>query len=83
VSICTRSTKRPEEAVLQVLVVFGVFGGKRVNLQEKYDYPWYGHEKALLHACARLIPSGTLPTWLGSFESIAADPTASAEGKDS
>ena len=43
-SICTESTRGPREPVLQVLVAARVFLGHRVNLQEKYDYP-YSHSE--------------------------------------
>ncbi|MCA3243597.1 MAG: FCSD flavin-binding domain-containing protein, partial [Rubrivivax sp.] len=41
VSICTESTSGPREPVLQVVVAARVFLGQRVNLQEKYDYPYF------------------------------------------
>ena len=39
VSICGQKTRRAKEAFLQVVVVPEVFGGERVNLSERYDYP--------------------------------------------
>ena len=46
-SICTESTRGLREPVLQVLVAARVFLGQRVNLQEKYDYPWGKHTMKL------------------------------------
>ena len=39
VSIYRQERRRAEEALLKVAVVLAVFGGERVNLSERYDYP--------------------------------------------
>ena len=52
-SICSESTRRPEDAVLQVLVVLRVFWAQRVNLQEKYDYPSSVRSRVVDGSCQR------------------------------
>ena len=62
-SICTESTRGLREPLLQVLVVVGDFAVRRVNLQEKYDYPtWQTKAQAGGNTCAaQAMMDGTTP----------------------
>jgi hypothetical protein len=52
VSICGQERSHAEEALLQMVVGLAVFGGERVNLSERYDYP-----SLVFHGARRWISS--------------------------